>query len=341
MNAPTGGHAPQPEYVQIEPVGQCNLSCQMCAIQYRTDGTPGGGPPAFMRFDHYTRLVDGFPRLKHLHLQGLGEPMMHPRFFDMVSYAVGRGVRVTTNSNLTLLNPGRAERCVTSGLDELHVSIDGARPETYERIRSGARHARVLHNLELLLEARARLLSQTPHLKLVMVIMRQNLDELPELVRLAPRWAMEEIFVQHLSHDFSEAGLPEQYRPMRAFVEQQTLLNEDLERVERRFEEARQAAAELGIRLRLPRPRPRLHPPGTPGSQRCSWPWSGAYISYDGQAMPCCMVSTPDRANLGSLLDAPVEQVWNGERYTRFREQLASDTPPAICQACSIYHGTF
>ena len=33
---------------------------------------------------------------------------MHTRFFDMVTYAVGKGIRVTTNSNLTLLNERRA-----------------------------------------------------------------------------------------------------------------------------------------------------------------------------------------------------------------------------------------
>ena len=123
-----------PGYVQIEPVGQCNLRCQMCSIQFRRDGPPYG-PPAFMDFASFTRMIDQFVNVQELHLQGLGEPMMHPRFFEMVEYAAAKGIRVSTNSNLTLLNDRRAERCVTSGLDCLHVSIDGATPETYERIR--------------------------------------------------------------------------------------------------------------------------------------------------------------------------------------------------------------
>ena len=121
-----------PKYLQIEPVGQCNLRCQMCPIQFRKDGPPYG-PPAFMAFDTFTRLIDQLPTLEELHLQGLGEPMMHPRFFDMVAYAARKGIQVTTNSNLTLLNPARAERCVTSGLAEVHASLDGASAETYER----------------------------------------------------------------------------------------------------------------------------------------------------------------------------------------------------------------
>lgn len=336
---------PLPKYIQIEPVGQCNLRCTMCSIQFRTDGPPYG-PPAFMEFPVFTNLIDGFAGpngsgLNHLHLQGLGEPMMHPRFFDMVRYAAGKGIHVTTNTNLTLLNARRAEECITSGLDEIHISIDGARPETYERIRVKAKYEKVIHNLHLLLETRDRLCSPTPRLKLVMVIMRQNLEELPELVRQAHGWTIDEIFVQHLSHDFSESQLPEQYIPMRDYVQEQTLLNEDVTRIEKYFGLARQTAEELGVHLRLPRTRLRVHPPGTPGPKRCDWPWTGAYISYDGHAMPCCMVSTPDRVNFGRIVDVPVESVWNGDAYAAFREQLSSDTPPEVCAACSIYRGIF
>ena len=119
-----------PTYIQIEPVGQCNLRCQMCSIQFRQDGPPYG-PLAFMDFEQFTRLIDQFVNVQELHLQGLGEPMMHPRFFDMVAYAAEQGINVSTNSNLTLLNDRRAERCVTSGLDEVNVSIDGATAATY------------------------------------------------------------------------------------------------------------------------------------------------------------------------------------------------------------------
>jgi hypothetical protein len=53
----------------------------MCPIQFRKDGPPYG-PLAFMDFERYKKIIDEFPHLKELHLQGLGEPLMHPRFFD-------------------------------------------------------------------------------------------------------------------------------------------------------------------------------------------------------------------------------------------------------------------
>lgn len=329
-----------PTFLQIEPVGQCNLRCQMCAIQFRQDGPPFG-PLAFMEYDDFTRLVDQFPHLEELHLQGLGEPMMHPRFFDMVAYASARGARVSTNSNFTLLNARRADACVTSGLARIHVSVDGATPETYERIRVRSRLEKVVRSLGLLKEARERAGTRLPRVQMVSVIMRQNLHELPDLVRFAHQWEMEQLWVQHLCHDFGEETLPSHYRPMRDFVQDQTLLEDDPSRVDHFFGVAREVAEELGVDLRLPRTKPRPHPPGTPGRKRCSWPWDQAYVSYQGLTMPCCMVSTPDRKNFGNMVERGAAEVWNDPEFEAFREQLASDDPPDICRSCAVYNGIF
>src|SRR5215207_5639912 len=308
-----------PPYVQIEPVGQCNLRCEMCPVQFRKDGPPHGAL-AFMKWETFTSLLDGFPDLQKIHLQGLGEPMMHPRFFDMVRYATDKGIQVTINTNLTLLNPERTERLVNSGLDHLYFSIDGSTAETYERIRKRAHYDRVLRNAEMLLETRKRLNNELPRLSLVMVIMRQNLHELPDLVRLAHRWSVDKFFVQHLSHDFGEPTLPEEYRPMRDYTAAQSRAHECPERIDRYFNEALALAESLGVNLRLPRTSPTRHEPGTRGRDRCDWPWTGAYISYEGYMMPCCMVSTPDRANFGKVTEKPFISAWNSDGYNNFSE---------------------
>lgn len=331
--------APGPVFLQVEPVGQCNLRCRMCPIQFRRDGPPWG-PPAFLPFERFTRLVDEAAGIEELHLQGLGEPMMHPRFFDMVRYGAGRGLRVTTNTNMTLMSERRAAECTSCGLDTLHVSLDGATPETYEHIRTGARWNRVVANLETLLHARQRQGGGRPRLHLVMVLMRRNAAELPDIVRLASGWEFEEVFVQHLCHDYSESCLPEEYRPMRDFVDAESLSASGAWAAGA-FQQARRAAEQTGIRLRLPSLEPRLHPAGTPGPARCDWPWRGAYVSYDGKAMPCCMVSTPDRISLGDVAKEGFRAVWSGAAYREFRGRLDSDNPPEVCRGCSIYRGTF
>jgi radical SAM protein with 4Fe4S-binding SPASM domain len=176
---------------------------------------------------------------------------------------------------------------------------------------------------------------------MIVVVMRQNVHELPELVRLAHRFEIPAIFVQHLCHDFGEATLPAAYRPMREFVEEETLLHEDIGVVQIHFEAARFLARQFNIDLRLPSLTPRLHAPETPGPERCDWPWRGAYVSYQGLAMPCCMVATPDRIHFGNMAKDDAASVWNGPDYASFREQLSSPTPPEVCRSCSIYSGTF
>jgi MoaA/NifB/PqqE/SkfB family radical SAM enzyme len=325
-----------PGFVQIEPVGQCNLACRMCPVVFRAEK-----PPAFMKFDAFCRLIDEFSGLKELHLQGLGEPLLHPRFFDMVGYAAQRGIEVSTNTNLTALSERRAEDCVRSGLARMHVSLDAAEAEAYEYIRVGARFNKVLRNLGWLTETKARLHAARPEIRLVAVAMRRNLEQLPALVRLADRYGVRSLSVQHLAHDFSEASLPAKYRPMREFVDRETLATEDPARVQRWFDEARAVAAALGVELRLPNSNPQPRRAGAKGRERCDWPWRGSYVAYSGEAMPCCMVATPDRVNFGSMTRDGAAAIWNNDAYRRFRERLDSDDPPDICRGCAVYQGKF
>lgn len=325
-----------PDFVQIEPVGQCNLACKMCPVVFREEK-----PPAFMGFEVFCSLLEQFPAMKQLHLQGLGEPLLHPRFFDMVRHAARRGIEVSTNSNLTALSERRAEACVKSGLARLHVSLDAAEAAAYEYIRVGARFDKVLRNLGWLNEAKQRLRAPRPEIGLVAVAMRRNLEQLPALVRLAHAYRAHSLSVQRLAHDFSESSLPPRYRSMREFVDRETLDHEDPARVQRWFDEARAAAAELGITLRLPNVSPQPRPASVKGRSRCDWPWRGAYIAYSGEAMPCCMVATPDRKNFGSMSRDGVVQVWNNAAYRQFRERLDSDHPPDICRGCAVYQGKF
>jgi radical SAM protein with 4Fe4S-binding SPASM domain len=312
----------------------------MCPIQFRNEGQPGQ-PRAYMDFNVYCRLVDQFPAMTELQLQGLGEPLLHPRFFDMVRYAAQRGIDVSTNTNMTVMSEHGARECVRSGLRTMHVSLDGATAQTYQAIRLRARFERVLRNLRRVVQARAELHSDLPQLHLVAVAMRSNLQELPDLVRLAHAEGIATVFVQHLCHDFGESSLPEQYKPMRSFIDEQTLLQEDPQRVAHFFELARARARTLGVALRLPNLQPRSHPPGASGRERCDWPWRGSYISYDGKAMPCCMVATPDRIHFGDMAQDGVSGVWNNREYATFRERLSAGMPHEICRSCALYKGTF
>ncbi|MEW6703777.1 MAG: radical SAM protein [Pseudomonadota bacterium] len=319
---------PLPRFAQIEPVGRCNLACRMCTVNER------GDEAAQLSLEDFTALLDQMPGLQELHLQGLGEPMLHPQFFEMVSLAAGRGIKVSANSNLTLLTPRRAQACVRSGLAALSVSLDGASAPVYEAIRRKASFAKVLRNLGRLVDARDAAHSPL-EVRLVMVLMRANLHELPALVRLAHEQRVPQVLVQRLSSDLQQPELPARYIPIRHYVEAAELQPADLGAAQAVLAEAQRLADALGIALHLPR----LQAPAQGG--RCDWPWTQLYLTAAGELLPCCMVATADRASFGNALRDGLRARWHSEAAQSFRKALAGDTPPGVCLSCALYHGTF
>ena len=73
----------------------------------------------------------------------------------------------------------------------------------------------------------------------------------------------------------------------------------------------------------------------------CTRPWTTAYITANGNALPCCIApfATTDYPSLilGNLFDQPFDTVWNGERYQRWRADLLSDSPQKACAGCGVY----
>lgn len=327
-------HPPLPRFAQIEPVGRCNLACRMCTVNDRGDEV------AELSLERFTRLLDQMQGLQELHLQGLGEPMLHPQFFDMVALAVARGIRVSANTNLTLLTPARARRCVDSGLSALSVSLDGASAAVYESIRRKANFGKVVRNLGRLMSARQEAGSAL-EVRGVMVLMRHNAHELPALLRLLHAHGVPELLVQRLSSDLQQLELPGRYIPIRSYVNEHEIPEAELPALEALFEESRALAAELGLRLNLPRLRPRTT--RSSSGPRCDWPWEQLYITAAGQMLPCCMAASADRASFGDVFesDQGLQARWHGEQAVALRAALAADEPPSLCRSCALYRGMF
>ena len=333
-----------PEELQVEVTGACNLRCRMCLVRY---APAVGRKEGALDFEQFLALVDALPKLRKLTLQGLGEPLLSPHLLEMVRYAVHRGAAVGFNTNGVLLDAAIAESLIASGLSWLHVSLDGATEATYQDVRHGpglkprpGQFNRVVANLRRLVALRRALGSDTPRIQIVFVAMRRNVAELNQLTELAADIGVEELWVQNLSHDFGDANAEPRYQALQQYVGEEALFGPELEFGRAAFEGARERADELGFRLRLPRleERPALRREGQPG---CSWPWESAYVTHRGDVQPCCMVMGSDRATLGRLHEASFEKIWGGRAYRRFREQLLTDYPPAVCSGCSLYRGLF
>ena len=322
--APAERRPPLPRFAQIEPTGLCNLACPMCTVNHRADA------PRHLTLARFQQWIEQL-----LHLQGLGEPMLNPEFFEMVAWASARGIRVSANTNLTLLTPERAQRCIDSGLHALSVSVDAADREVYESIRVKASYDKVVRNLGRLSAVLRRAAGAGPQVRLVMVLMRRTLDQLAPVLRLAQRFGVHTVQVQRLSSDLEQADLPARYIPIRDHVRDAELSPADLVHARAAFAQASRLAAALGVTLHLPRLSPNPQPP------RCTWPWEQLYLTAGGEMLPCCMAGTPDRASFGNVQDEYVLTRWHGEAAQRFREQLAGSEPPQLCRHCALYHGAF
>ncbi len=114
----------------VEPTNACNLRCSFCFV---TEGMER--PEGFMDWTLYKKIIDETPGLEHLVLHNWGEPLLHPKIFEMIDYAAQAGVcHVVMNTNGTLLDDAKIERLVRSGLSILRFSIDGLEG-TYKNIR--------------------------------------------------------------------------------------------------------------------------------------------------------------------------------------------------------------
>jgi radical SAM protein with 4Fe4S-binding SPASM domain len=302
----------------------------MCLVAHRP---PLAIRRASMTVERLRALLDELPDLEELTLQGLGEPLLAPDLFAMIAEAKSRGVRVGFNTNAMLLTAERAERLVELDLDWLHVSIDGASPETFAAIRVGGRLEQVVENLRTLVQIRAQYGRHSPRIQLNTVLMRRNQLELPAIVELAASIGVDRMWVQRLSHDLQDVRDDSGYESLRVVTDAELLGDVDVEPV---LAAAAATALRHGLDLRLPAGAE----PGEP-TRRCDWPWTASYVTHEGAVQPCCMVMGSDRATLGSVDRQSFTEIWGGATYDAFRQQLSSNDPPAVCVGCSVYNGRF
>ena len=99
----------------------CNLRCVHCysdsmAMQY----------PGELTWEQMKNVVDDLSayQVPSLLLSG-GEPMIHPRFFDLVDYATEKGLKLTISTNGTLITPEKAALLKAANVAYVGISLDG------------------------------------------------------------------------------------------------------------------------------------------------------------------------------------------------------------------------
>jgi len=154
-----------PIVLLVEPTSVCNLRCQMCFQSdesfFRDRAFLGR-----MEFGLFQRIIDEMAAhgCDALVLASRGEPTLHPRFADMLSYAAPRVLDVKVNTNATRLDEALCHRVLQAEPAVVVFSIDSAEPAQYEEIRKGASFPHVFENVRRFRDIRAK---QYPHSRTV------------------------------------------------------------------------------------------------------------------------------------------------------------------------------
>jgi radical SAM protein with 4Fe4S-binding SPASM domain len=238
---------------------------------------------------------------------------------------------VLFNTNGLLLRGRLVEPLILSGLDELRVSVDSAVPETYKSIRGVDGLERIFANLARFADAKRRLGASIPAVSLWITGMKQNVGELPALVRRAADMGITEVYLQRLV--FAGKGIA---------VEGEALFHRAQDMELQAVAEAERLATELGVKLRgsgeASAAASLTGEEADVPYQACRRPWSLMYVTANGNVLPCCIAPFTEMPYgemvLGNVFDERLEEVWNGPRYQAWRSKMLGGRPPQACAGC-------
>ena len=297
-----------PFTLSFEPTTACNLRCPECPSGLRQFSRPTGN----LRADFFRRTIDDVAdHLLYLIFYFQGEPYINPDFLDMVRYARDRGLYTITSTNGHFLNDANARRTVQSGLDRLIISVDGATQETYAQYRREGKLEVVLQGARNVVKWKRRLRSATPHLIFQVLVVKPNEHEIGAIRQMAKEIGIDEVKLKTAQlYDYVDGNplMPER----------------DAYRRYRREPDGRYV-------IKNP-----LH-------NHCWKLWHACVVTWDGRVAPCCFDKDVSH-QLGDLKTASLAQVWYGDAYRRFREQLFRGRSQIdICtnctEGCSVWLG--
>jgi len=128
-----------PSQVMVDITEVCNLACIHCTH------------PEFKKSSVYKQTMldpelnkkmvkevssEGKGKTVYIRYTSNGEPLVHPKSYDMIYDAVNEsGTKVTLTTNGTILNEKRIKKLMSTGLHMIDVSLDAYKEDTYKKIR--------------------------------------------------------------------------------------------------------------------------------------------------------------------------------------------------------------
>jgi len=337
----------------------CNLRCKMCYEWGETGAFStgrDGAKPKFIDFDALKGVIDELaPRRPYYSLFG-GEPLMYPKLEELIVAMKEAGSFIDTPTNGTLLEKN-AEMLVRTGFDVARVSIDGPR-EINDAQRGKGSYDRAMAGIEALHRAKQKSKSRSPSIQIIYTVTPEN--------HLAiERFFLEDLYLPAIdmvsiqTQNFLTREMGEAYGKM---IESEfgetggrywkglTRPTDDFRDMD--FAELSRQANLVRRRLAEQKKNTLFLPPTfseqnlaayfsadwgemTDKYSKCPVPWAGADITAAGDVAPCHVFYD---LTMGNVHEQSFTDIWNGERYNKFRDHIANSGLMSICHGCCILY---
>jgi MoaA/NifB/PqqE/SkfB family radical SAM enzyme len=229
-----------PLKVTMELTADCNFFCRMCEFPVPREDGRKKGYDLHMKSDLFDLLAPQvLPHALMVNLTVVGEPLMVPYLDRVIAMARDWQTRIEFITNGQLLDDAMIER-IGPIASAVVVSFDGGTRRTFNRIRVGGDFDVITCNMLRFDRWRRRLPEGAfvPDLHMNVTLMRENVEELPTIVRVAHL-----LNVDRVNAAWMIAFTPKMAQS--SCFQHRALANAALRR-------ARAVAEELGVSLGLP-----------------------------------------------------------------------------------------
>ena len=313
----------KPEYglIQIEPTSRCTLRCATClrglhpSLWQERDLDPG----------IFQKLADVFSRTRAVHLQGWGEPLLHPHLISFISLVKTAGSQASFTSNGTIMDDGLARRLLKSGVDAITFSMAGAGPSTQDPLRGAGSFDLLNRTVTTISRVKKQRNSKKPRLAISYLLTPTTLRDLSRTLLLCRRWGIQLLAGVQLTHAANEQQLK-----MQIFSADEKL------QAKKRSPAVPRLAGLLAllyrVELRFPSNTPSLLPICDKN------PVDNLFIGADGSVSPCVFLNPPINREFswlpdyrdskkmpirfGNLHQDDLDTIWNREFYKNFRDKF-------------------
>lgn len=167
-------------FILLETISSCNLKCPMCIRSLGRENTDK------MDDELFDLILENIKEIQvpSVCVNCNNEPLLDKDITNKINRIseLDCVVDIFMNTNATLLTPEKSKEILNSNLTRLLIGFDAFTPQTYEKIRVGAKYHKVLGNILGFLELKKKMNKIFPILRISLVRLASNENEIDEWI---------------------------------------------------------------------------------------------------------------------------------------------------------------